>query len=166
MPSVSGRDHPRAVVPGVAFLLSQLGAHVSRLWGQRMAELGVDPRHVVLLRLVASDEGRSQQSMGQRMQLPPSRMVALVDELEDRGLIERRAHPSDRRVRALYLTDDGRKVLDDVMRVSAEHETALTKALTKDDRRTLIELLGRIVDEQGLVAGVHPGVAWGPKREG
>ena len=43
--------------------------------------------------------------------MPPSRMVALVDELEQRGLVERRPHPSDRRVRALYLTAEGREML-------------------------------------------------------
>ena len=40
-------------VPGVAFLLSQLGSHSSRLWQERLAPLGLDPRHVVLLRHVA-----------------------------------------------------------------------------------------------------------------
>jgi hypothetical protein len=58
-------------VPGVAFLLSQLGFHSTRLWKDRLAPLGVDPRHVVLLRHVAAAEGQSQQALGRAMQLPP-----------------------------------------------------------------------------------------------
>ncbi|MGH2879628.1 MAG: MarR family transcriptional regulator [Solirubrobacteraceae bacterium] len=55
--------------------------------------------------------GASQQAIGERLQIPPSRMVAFVDALEQRGLLERRANPEDRRARALYLTDEGRELL-------------------------------------------------------
>ncbi len=146
------------VVPGVGFLLSQLGIHSSRLWGERMATLGLDPRHVALLRLVSAEEGRSQQALGDRLQLPPSRMVSLVDELEERHLLERRPVPDDRRVRALYLTDEGRATLATVMRVSAEHEAKMTTGLEESEREELIKLLSRIVTTQGLVPGVHPGI--------
>jgi hypothetical protein len=74
-------------VPGVAFLLSQLGFHSTWLWKDRLAPLGIDPRHVVLLRHVAAAEGQSQQALGRAMQIPPSRMVALVDELERAGCL-------------------------------------------------------------------------------
>ncbi|MGH2708668.1 MAG: MarR family winged helix-turn-helix transcriptional regulator [Actinomycetota bacterium] len=148
----------RRIVPGAAFLLSQVGVHSSRLWGERMTALGLDPRHVVLLRLVAAGEGSSQHALGEQMRLPPSRMVSFVDELEDQGLLERRSDPGDRRVRALYLTDQGRKTLDEVMRVSAEHEAQLCAGLEGAEREQLIALLSRIVTEQGLAPGVHPGL--------
>jgi DNA-binding MarR family transcriptional regulator len=148
----------RRVVPGAAFLLSQVGIQSSRVWSERMAALGLDPRHVVLLRLIAAEEGRSQQALGDQMRLPPSRMVSFVDELEGRGLIERRADPEDRRVRALYLTAGGRKTLDKVMRASAEHEEHMCAGLGAAEREQLIGLLSRIVTHQGLTPGVHPGV--------
>src|SRR6266545_1596349 len=101
----------RLRVPGAAFLLSQLGYHSSRLWQGRLAPLGLDPRHVMLLRHVAVEEGRSQQALGEALQIPPSRMVALVDALEQRGLLRRRPDPDDRRVRTLHLTRDGQRLL-------------------------------------------------------
>jgi DNA-binding MarR family transcriptional regulator len=155
----------RRVVPGAAFLLSQLGAHSSRLWSERMAELDLDPRQVVLLRLVAAAEGKSQQALGEQMQLPPSRMVSFVDELENRGMLIRRSDPEDRRVNALYLTDEGREVLAKVMKVSAEHEARLCAGLGAEERKQLIELLSRVAAAQGLTPGVHPGVGlgWPPK---
>lgn len=148
----------RRIVPGAAFLLSQVGIHSARLWGERMGGLDLDPRHVVLLRLVAAKEGRSQQALGEQMRLPPSRMVSFVDELEDQGLLERRSDPGDRRVRALYLTDAGRRTLDRVMRVAAEHEEHMCASLGGAEREQLIALLSRIAAEQGLAPGVHPGV--------
>jgi DNA-binding MarR family transcriptional regulator len=146
-------------VPGVAFLLSQLGFHSTRLWKDRLAPLGIDPRHVVLLHHVAAAEGQSQQALGRAMQIPPSRMVALVDELEREGLLQRRPSPADRRAHALHLTGAGRRLLDRLMQVSAEHETQLCTGLTQAERHRLISLLSRIAAEQGLPAGVHPGVA-------
>lgn len=71
---------------------------------------------------------------------------------------ERRSDPDDRRVRAVYLTDDGRKTLDKVMQVSAQHEAQLWAGLEESDRERLIALLSQIVTEQGLVPGVHPGL--------
>lgn len=149
----------RRIVPGAAFLVSQVGMHSSQLWRSRMSELGLDPRHVVLLRLVGAEEGRSQLALGKQMRLPPSRMVAFVDELEDLGLLERRPNPVDRRMRALYLTDKGRQTLQVVMEVSAAHERDLTKGLSRKEVAELTRLLNRMAGEQGLSPGVHPGVA-------
>jgi DNA-binding MarR family transcriptional regulator len=162
---VPGVNDPRRTeaerlrVPGAAFLLSQVGAHSSRLWRKRMARLDLDPRNVVLLRHVAAEEGRSQQALAEALQIPASRMVALVDGLERGGLLERRPVHGDRRVRALHLTREGRRALGRVMKVSAEHEAELCKGLDPTEREQLIALLSRVAAEQGLAAGVHPGVA-------
>ena len=159
-----GADRLR--VPGAAFLLSQLGYHSSRLWQARLAPLGLDPRHVMLLRHVAVEEGRSQQTLGEGLRIPPSRMVALVDALEERGLLRRRPNPDDRRVRALHLTPDGRQLLGKVMEMSVEHERELCEGLRPAEREQLITLLSRVAAEQGLGEGVHPGAADPEEPEG
>jgi DNA-binding MarR family transcriptional regulator len=143
--------------PGAAFLLSQLGFHSARLWKERLSPLGVDPQLVMVLRLVASDEGRSQQALGRTLHIAASRMVSLIDDLEERGLVERRANPDDRRARSLHVTPAGRKLLGRVMEVSKRHEDDLTRGLTATERGRLLELLGRIAGEHGLAPGVHPG---------
>lgn len=146
-------------VPGVAFLLSQLGYHSSRRWKARLAPLGLDPRQVMVLRRLAADEGRSQQALGDALQIPPSRMVALVDALEQRGLLMRRPSPNDRRVRTLHLTNEGRQLLGELMEISVEHEQQLCRGLQPAERGQLITLLNRLAAEQGLADGVHPGAA-------
>jgi DNA-binding MarR family transcriptional regulator len=117
----------------------------------------MDPRHVVLLRHVAAAEGQSQQALGKAMQIPASRMVALVDELERRGVLDRRPRLADRRAHALVLTGEGRRLLDRIMKVSAGHEAQLCAGLTQAERQQLIAL-SRVAAEQGLPTGVHPGV--------
>jgi DNA-binding MarR family transcriptional regulator len=64
-----------------------------------------------LLRLVATQPGQSQQELAGQLRTPPSRLVLLVDQLEERGLIERRRNPDDRRHYALFLTAEGGQFL-------------------------------------------------------
>jgi DNA-binding MarR family transcriptional regulator len=155
---------PRASlrVPGAAYLLSQVGAHSSLRWHERLAPLGLDPRSVLVLRHVGAEEGRTQASLSASLDVPPSRIVGLVDELEQRGLLERRPNPSDRRAHALWLTGKGRKALDAVMAVSTAHEVDICAGLSGTERRQLIELLTVIVSKQGLAAGGHPGMSEPP----
>jgi DNA-binding MarR family transcriptional regulator len=153
------RDSPSPAalrVPGAAYLLSQVGAHSSRRWHERLAPIGLDPRSVLVLRHVGAEQGRTQASLSASLAVPPSRIVGIVDELERRGLVERRANPSDRRAHALWLTARGGRVLGEVMAVSRAHEVDICAGLSEPDRRQLIELLSVIVSEQGLARGGHP----------
>src|SRR5215213_8203626 len=94
----------RIRAPGIAFLLSQLGGHSSRVWTARLAAMGLEPREVMLFRFVALAEGHSQREVAAAIGLPASRIVGLVDRLEERGWIERRLSRLDRRTRSLHVT--------------------------------------------------------------
>jgi DNA-binding MarR family transcriptional regulator len=143
-------------VPGAAYLLSQVGAHLSRRWHVQLAPIGLDPRSVLVLRHVGAEEGRTQASLSASLDVPASRIVGIVDELEQQGLLERRANPRDRRAHALWLTGKGRKALDEVLAVSRAHEVDICAGLSGAERRQLIELLTVIVSKQGLARGGHP----------
>jgi DNA-binding MarR family transcriptional regulator len=156
---VSQSRDERVPGTGAAFLLSQLGGHSSRLWTRRLAEIGLEPRQVMLFRHVALAEGRSQREVAAAIGLPASRIVGLVDRLEAQGWVERRTSRDDRRTRALFVTETGREVLARIATVSAAHEAELTQGLEPAERDALIALLGRVAGAQGLVEGVHPGFA-------
>jgi len=143
----------------LAFLLSQVGIHASRRFAERIATVDLNPPLFRVLNLVAAAEGRSQQAIAAAIEIPPSRMVALVDELEQRGLVERRPDPEDRRVRALFLTAKGKRCLARGRKIAADHEQELTAGMSAVDRKRLVALLQKIVDEQTLGKGVHPGLS-------
>jgi DNA-binding MarR family transcriptional regulator len=154
----SGRIGSDKAPSTLAFLLSQVGIYASRRFAQRIAALDLQPPLFRVLNVVDAAEGQSQQAIGEAIQAPASRMVAIVDELERRGLIQRRPHPSDRRIRTLYLTDEGRELLARGRKIAMEHEQELTRGMNLDDRKHLIALLQKIVEEQGIGSGVHPGL--------
>jgi DNA-binding MarR family transcriptional regulator len=145
----------------VGFLLSQLGAANARRFRDVLAPTGLEPRQFAVLRHLAQSEGRSQQALADHLAIPPSRMVALIDELEERGLVERRPNPEDRRARALFLTRAGRRVLGRATTLGLDHEAALCSVLGPGERQQLIELLQRIAGSQGLRPGVHPELVTG-----
>jgi DNA-binding MarR family transcriptional regulator len=150
-------DGDPALSSSPAFLLSQVGAHSSARFAERLAPLQVSPPHAGILLVLRQADGLSQQALGEKLGVFPSRLVELLDGLEERGLLERRTSPTDRRRHALYLTDKGREMLQQIDRIAGEHQDALCAALTEPERAQLAALLRRIADEQGLTPGVHPG---------
>jgi DNA-binding MarR family transcriptional regulator len=142
---------------GFAYLLVQLGFHVAGAFARQLAPLGLEPRHFGMLTRLAANEGRSQQAIGELMGLNPTRMVFLVDELEQRGLVERRRNPADRRSHALYLTGQGRAKLREAQQVSAQHADQVGASLTSAQRTELTALLRRLADEQGITDTSLPG---------
>ena len=137
------------------FLLAQLGTHAHRGFAERLAELELHPRHFGMLSHLAASEGQSQQAISVALGIHRSAMVALVDDLEQRGLAERRRDPADRRAYSLYLTPKGREVLVELDRLAEEHEAELLTGLNASERSRLISLLQRVAESQGLAAGVH-----------
>jgi DNA-binding MarR family transcriptional regulator len=142
----------------VGFLLSKIGMGSSQLFAQRLAGVGLNPPLFAVLRFVSVSEGTSQQALGEATSIPASRMVALVDELEEKGLVERRRNPSDRRAHALYLTPKGKRTYAKAFEIATAHEAELCAALSDAEREQLLGFLRRIASGQELPLGVHPGL--------
>jgi DNA-binding MarR family transcriptional regulator len=153
-------EPPVAEAPprSVGFLISQLGFFSSQGFSEALEPLEIAPREFLLLRFVAASAGQSQQALAQRLGVPPSRMVALVDELEERGLVERRPDSDDRRVRGLHLTEKGQETLQRAAEVAIEYETRLCSPLADGERDELIDLLQKVQAGQTELRGVHPGL--------
>jgi len=142
---------------GVAFLLAQLGHHAATLFAEQMATIALGPPHAGILRAIAAEPGRSQQALSAQLGMLPSRVVVYVDELEERGYVERRRNPDDRRLHALYLTAAGKKLMRKLSELARQHELRLTAALDPEERKVLRGLLATVAQHQGLTPRVHPG---------
>lgn len=145
----------------VGFMLSSLGHAVAATFTGRLAPLALEPREFALMRCLATCEGASQQAVGERLGLPPSRMVALVDALEARGLLERRPSPKDRRAHALHQTAAGKRLLARAISVAAGLEAELTEGLDAEQRAQLLEMLDRVAVTLGVPPGVHGAQVYG-----
>ncbi|HEX6653640.1 MAG TPA: MarR family transcriptional regulator [Thermoleophilaceae bacterium] len=143
----------------VGFLISQLGFFSSKRFMDALEPLGIGPRDFSLMRFVDASDGQSQHALAERLGIPPSRMVALVDGLEEMELLERRPDPDDRRVRGLFLTRKGRSVLEKAGKIAIDYETQLCAGINREEREQLIDLLQRLQVTQTDLGGVHPGMS-------
>src|SRR5438132_654715 len=136
---------------GVGFFLSTLGYHSSAAWTERLHPLGLGVRQANLLLQVAAAEGQPQLALARALKIPPSRVVSLVDDLERRRLLRRRADPADRRVRTLHLTPQGRQLARQLAALSAAHNDALSVGLDAQERQQLELLMRKAAAGLGLL---------------
>ena len=167
---VGARKPPNQPAPagGLAgsatYLLSKVGFEASQRFRAMLEPLGLEPRQFALLGFVARSEGQTQQALGDALGIPKSRMVALVDDLEERGLVERRLRQDDRRARALHVTPEGSQCLAEAMEVATAHEAFVRERLSPAEHRQLVQMLQRLSADDDLE--VHPGLRsdYEPKR--
>jgi DNA-binding MarR family transcriptional regulator len=126
----------------LSFLLARAGFDSVRRLRTRLGPFGIDPRQFALLHEVALGPGRSQQALADRIGVPKSGMVALVDDLERRGFVERRR--GDRRTHALHLTSAGADLLRRSAGMAREHDDELAAPLSAAERRQLVALLAKL----------------------
>ena len=157
-PGATAGSEFEAPFRSVGFTISTTGYVLQRQFRELLKPLGLDPRELALLQNVAATEGVTQQVIADRIGVPASRMVGLVDALEGRGLIERHQSRQNRRAHALYLTPEGREVLGRAFAIAVEAEQRLTSELTGEQREQLLELLALVGAQIGIPPGVHPGM--------
>ena len=104
---------------------------------------GLSPGRVGLLILVQANPGVSQSRLAEAVSRDRSTMVGVLDQLEERSLIERR-RGADRRTNGVWLTRAGRSLLAQALRAIARHERRIAARLTSAERRRLLGLLARI----------------------
>jgi DNA-binding MarR family transcriptional regulator len=140
---------------GIAFMLAQLGAYTSERFAARLAALDLTPAQVGVLRVVGQHPGLSQQALAERTGALPSQVVRLVDDLEDRGLLERRRSTTDRRQHELHTPQDAAERLGRILSAVRDHDAEITDVLTAAEKRTLADLLAKLAAAHQLDPEAH-----------
>ncbi|MFG1846380.1 MarR family winged helix-turn-helix transcriptional regulator [Micromonospora carbonacea] len=109
-----------------------------------VAGLGLTPAVARALHVLDPDRPLPARDLAERLRCDRSNVTALVDKLEQAGLVERRADPTDRRQKTLVVTGDGRRVRDRVQRVMSD--SRLLDGLTDAELATLRELVWKVAD--------------------
>lgn len=143
----------------IGFMLSKVGAAVAEKFHDLVGEFGLVPRQFFVLNLISQHEGESQQAIAESIGVAKSQMVAVVDELEQKKLLERRTNPNDRRQHALYLTKAGLKLRDKTLGAAVELEDYLRSALSEDEADVLVSALRKLAVLDGTPMTVHGALA-------
>jgi DNA-binding MarR family transcriptional regulator len=128
-----------------SWLVTQTAAHAQRLVGDGFAAAGARGYHYRLLATLERSGPASQADLGRRSGIHLSDMVAAINELADRELVERTPDPADRRRNVITLTAGGRRQLRRLEKRLAETQDELLAPLSPEERQQLTALLGRLL---------------------
>lgn len=146
-------DHPGTVIGDalantlsneVAFLNARTAALAARSANAALAPLGLRVRSYAVLSVASGSTPPSQRQLAAYLQLDPSQIVSLVDDLEKSGLVRRELDPSDRRVNVIVATDQGKALCARAARLAAAAEDRSLRALEPAERIQLIAILRKV----------------------
>ncbi|GAA5165558.1 MULTISPECIES: MarR family winged helix-turn-helix transcriptional regulator [Amycolatopsis] len=129
-----------------SWLLTQTAQHAHRLVADGFSAVGARGYHYRLLATLEESGPASQATLGRRSGIHLSDMVATVNDLAERGLVERAPDPADRRRNVISLTAAGRRQLRRLEKRLAETQEELLAPLSPRERQRLTELLSRLLD--------------------
>lgn len=129
------------VVDDLAFLLARANAvSVSRV-NAALQAVDLRVRAYSVLAIAANNARPSQRELSEFLRLDPSQIVALIDELQSRGLVEREPDPNDRRANVVVATPAGRDLLARAQELAREVESEMFGALDGSEREALAQAL-------------------------
>ncbi|WP_329486748.1 MarR family transcriptional regulator [Kitasatospora sp. NBC_01246] len=133
-------------------LLAMNAMYADRLVGDGLAAEGARKWHFVVLVALAEAGPASQSTLSRRTGVYRSDMVAVVNDLADRGFVERTPDPDDRRRNVVTVTSEGRGYLRRLDAIVDAAQEELLAPLSATERGTLTELLARLMDHHAKVA--------------
>jgi DNA-binding MarR family transcriptional regulator len=133
-----------ALMRHTGFLISRMGIVAQKRFAERIESLGLTPRMWGALNVLDVEGAITQHALCKGVGIDPSSMVSTIYELEEKGLFERRRHPSDRRAHALHVTAKGRQTLARGRELATKAQDELLAPLNEQERQQLHELLLRL----------------------
>ncbi|GAA4343230.1 MarR family winged helix-turn-helix transcriptional regulator [Microbacterium rhizosphaerae] len=133
-----------ALSEDISFLLARASALSVAAANAALAPHGLRARSYSVLTIVVEGLNPSQKDLAEFLRLDPSQVVAIVDELEGRGLVERTPDPADRRAKIITPTPDGTELQADAASAVSEAERSTHGLLSPKERRQVAELLRRL----------------------
>jgi DNA-binding MarR family transcriptional regulator len=109
--------------------------------------LELTPIQFAALQTVNNNPGIDQKTLARVIALDSSTTGGVIDRLQSREMIERRASDHDRRVHLLYLTPLGESKLKDAMPIMLKAQERILSPLSKDERQTFMNLLNLLVNK-------------------
>lgn len=137
----------------MGFMLRQAQLAMFRAFVSTFDELDLRPSQFGILMVIQANPGLSQSDISDALGIKRANLVAMLDTLEGRGLIQRRTMANDRRSRSLHLTDNGQAFIAKMLKLHSEMECRIETALGHNGKQELLAHLNTLIQ----VLGAKPG---------
>ena len=112
----------------------------------RLVDYGISPSTWAFLRRLWDEDGLTQKELADALGLTPPTAVSAIDNLEQRGLVERRLNGSDRRKRHIHLTASARQLVAELRPLASEVNDMALAELSDSEAKELMRLLHKVSD--------------------
>ena len=128
------------------FLTHDVSRLIKRRFDRKARQTGlpITRRQAAVILYIARNEGVSQTEVATWLDLEPIALVRMLDRLHEEGLVERRAHPTDRRVRTLWLTPAAAPVVTQILSINKAIREESFAGMPTQARDTVIDILDAI----------------------
>lgn len=128
------------------FLVHDVSRLIKRRFERHARQMGlpITRQQAAVVLNIAANEGDSKAEVAAWLGVEPIALVRMLDKLHEEGVIERRAHPTDRRVRTLGLTPAAGPVVERILAINEAIRLEAFSGLPSQTRETLIEVLDQI----------------------
>jgi DNA-binding MarR family transcriptional regulator len=109
--------------------------------------LGITEKNFFVMQLINANPGISQNGLAEILMRDKTLVRQVVDKLEDKQLAQRTPVKNDRRVYALYLTEEGKKMVEGYKHITKDSESALLASLNTEDEATLRRVLYQLMEQ-------------------
>jgi DNA-binding MarR family transcriptional regulator len=144
----SAAGPPPELAGRLGYLLKHAQLALAELTAAALEPFGLTGRELAVLTVLASGAPPSQQQAAQQLAVDRTTMVALVDVLEDKGLVRRHAHAEDRRRNVVELTEKGHDRLDQAGQAAQEAERRFLAPLSRKDAQRLKAALLAVIQPE------------------
>jgi DNA-binding MarR family transcriptional regulator len=138
---------PEELVASTAFLLKRLGFAAKEQAIAVYERTGLNPYHHAVLAVLDEGSRETQGAIADALGYDRGQLVGLLDELEERGLVERRRDPADRRRHIVRLTPGGKRTLAKLRALARRLEDEFLASLDTAERKRLHTLLLRLAEQ-------------------
>lgn len=128
----------------IGFLLNDAARLMRKDFERRARSLGLTRAQWQTLFHLARNEGCNQATLADLLEVEPITLARTIDRLELSGLVERRADPSDRRARLLFLGERAHPLLEELRALGAETREIALAGISDDERTLLMTLLTKM----------------------
>lgn len=144
-PNPAGDSYDFDLLPGlIGYNLRRAQTAVFQDFSKSLKDCNITPGQFGVLVVIQANSGLNQTRLGNALGIDRSTVVAVIDRLEKRGLVERAPAPTDRRSYALRLSDQGDALLRRARGLVEAHEKRIARDLSPTEQKQLNTLLSRL----------------------
>lgn len=135
---------PEVLATRAGYLLNRAAIRIRQMTEEALTPLNILAKHYGLMAVVKTHGPMTQQAICEILKVDRTTMVLLIDDAEDKDIVVRNPHPTDRRCHLLSLSENGLKVYKEANRIVKKVEDEFFNTLAGAEKEQLIALLGRL----------------------